>query len=56
MREWVEGVCEEAWRGKEEGNSFSREWLRTAEKLRSGGDGGAVMGGVVPHRTCVSVC
>jgi len=41
--EWVEGVCEEEWRGKEEGNSFSREGLRTAEMLkrrrrRSGGD------------------
>lgn len=57
--EWVEGVCEEEWRGKEEGNSFSREGLRTAEKLRrreEWGWWGAVMGGVVPHRTCVSVC
>jgi len=33
--EWVEGVCEEEWRGKEEGNSFSREGLRTAEMFSS---------------------
>lgn len=37
----MEGVCKEEWRGKEEGNSFSREGQRTAEKLRrrSGGFG-----------------
>lgn len=41
MSKWVEGVCKEEWRGKEEGNSFSREGQRTAEKLRrrSGGFG-----------------
>lgn len=42
----MEGACKEEWRGKEEGNSFSREGQRTAEKLRrrSGGFGGEWVG------------
>ncbi len=55
LSEWVEGVCKEERRGKEEGNSFSREGQRTAEE-EWGVWGGGVWVGVVPHRTCVSVC
>lgn len=45
-------MCKEEWRGKEEGNSLSGEQLK---KRRSGGLWRG-MGGVVPHRTCVTVC
>lgn len=56
---WRECV-KRSWGGrKRETHSVERglEQLKSWGGGRSGGDGGeGVMGGVVPHRTCVSVC
>ncbi len=53
MSGWRECVKRSGGGRKRETHSVERgrEQLR-----RSGGFGGGGMGGVVPHRTCVSVC